>query len=207
MEFIEEFKYRNNKMTIILCAINVIVFIGLTMIGMTEDGSFMLAHGAMYVPYVQEYQEYYRLFTSMFLHFGIQHLGNNMLLLVLMGSQLEEAIGMVKFTVIYLLSGLIGNLLSMMGDIFSQDYAISGGASGAIYGVIGAMLWVVIVNKGRVKTLTSQGLMIMIVISLYYGFTSTGVDNLAHVGGLVSGFLLSMIMCRKSYIESSVSSF
>ncbi len=207
MGFIEEFKYRNNKMTIILCAINVIVFIGLTMIGMTEDGSFMLEHGAMYVPYVQEYQEYYRLFTSMFLHFGIQHLGNNMLLLVLVGSQLEEAIGIVKFTVIYLLSGLIGNLLSMMGDIWSRDYAISGGASGAIYGVIGAMLWVVIVNKGRVKTLTSQGLMIMIVISLYYGFTSTGVDNLAHVGGLVSGFILSMIMCRKSYVESSVSAF
>ncbi len=206
MTYIEEFKRRNNKVTIIICAINVVVFMGLTMIGMTEDGAFMLEHGAMYVPYVLENQEYYRIFTSMFLHFGIQHLGNNMLLLLLIGSQLEEEMGMVKYTILYLVSGLAGNFLSMADEIKTGEYAVSGGASGAIYGIIGGMLWVVIVNKGRVRTITSQGLLVMIGISLYYGFTSSGIDNLAHIGGLVSGFLLSIIMCRKSNEEGGSSS-
>lgn len=125
MTYIEEFKRRNNKVTIIICAINVVVFMGLTMIGMTEDGAFMLEHGAMYVPYVLENQEYYRIFTSMFLHFGIQHLGNNMLLLLLIGSQLEEEMGMVKYTILYLVSGLAGNFLSMADEIKTGEYAVS----------------------------------------------------------------------------------
>ena len=65
-------------MTIMLIGINILVFIALTMIGRTEDGYFMLQHGAMYEPYIIENQEYYRLFTSLFLHFGISHLLNNM---------------------------------------------------------------------------------------------------------------------------------
>ena len=68
-------------MTITLIGINILVFIVLTMIGRTEDGYFMLQHGAMYEPYIIENQEYYRLFTSLFLHFGISHLLNNMVLL------------------------------------------------------------------------------------------------------------------------------
>ena len=68
-------------MTIMLIGINILVFIALTMIGRTEDGYFMLQHGAMYEPYIIENQEYYRLFTSLFLHFGISHLLNNMVLL------------------------------------------------------------------------------------------------------------------------------
>lgn len=197
MGFVEEFVAGKNKVTVILVAINVIVFIGLTTIGMTEDATFMLEHGAMYVPYILENQEYYRLFTSMFLHFGIQHLGNNMLLLFLVGSQLEQELGSIKYLILYILSGLAGNVLSMMWEIDSSTHAVSGGASGAVYGVIGAMLWVVIRNRGRVGTMTSQGLALMIGISLYYGFTSTGIDNLAHIGGLVSGFILAMILYWK----------
>ena len=68
--------------TVLLAVVNVIVFLVLSFQGMTEDGRFMLQHGAMYVPYLIKNGEYYRLFTSMFLHFGYDHLFNNMVVLV-----------------------------------------------------------------------------------------------------------------------------
>lgn len=77
-------------MTITLIGINILVFIVLTMIGRTEDGYFMLQHGAMYEPYIIENQEYYRLFTSLFLHFGISHLLNNMVLCGLLDRFLKK---------------------------------------------------------------------------------------------------------------------
>lgn len=198
-----EWNMRECKMTTIIGGINIVIFVGLTLIGMTEDAVFMLTKGAMYTPYVTEYGEYYRLFTSMFLHFGIQHLGSNMLLLFMVGSQLEKEMGPIKYTILYLVSGLAGNILSMMSDIKTGDYAVSGGASGAIFGVVGGMLLVVIRNRGRVGTMTSNGLLVMIGLSLYLGFTSTGIDNLAHVGGLGCGFLLATFLYWKPHRERS----
>ena len=201
MIHIMEWNIKRDKVTIILVAINVMVFIVLTFMGQTEDGRFMLGKGAMYVPYVLEQGEYYRLVTSMFLHFGIQHLGNNMILLLLVGAQLEEEIGAIKYLIIYIVAGLGGNIISMLGDISSGNYAISGGASGAIFGVIGAMFWVVLRNNGRIGTLTKNGMIFMIGISLYFGFTSSGVDNLAHIGGLVTGLIMSILLYRKSNVK------
>ena len=201
MMHIMEWNIKRDKVTIILVGINVMVFIVLTFMGQTEDGRFMLGKGAMYVPYVLDQGEYYRLVTSMFLHFGIQHLGNNMILLLLVGAQLEEEIGAIKYLIIYIVAGLGGNIISMLGDISSGNYAISGGASGAIFGVIGAMFWVVLRNNGRIGTLTKNGMIFMIGISLYFGFTSSGVDNLAHIGGLVTGVLMSILLYRKSNVK------
>ena len=82
--------------TVLLVAINVIVFFVLSFQGMTEDGRFMLDHGAMYVPEMLESGEYYRLFTSMFMHFGFPHLVNNMLILIVMGTILERELGTGK---------------------------------------------------------------------------------------------------------------
>ena len=76
------------------------------------------------------------------------------------------------------------------------DMAVSAGASGAIFGVIGALLYLVIRNKGRIGTLTTRGLVLMIALCLYYGFTATGADNWCHIGGLVMGFLLAVLLYR-----------
>lgn len=175
--------YKKAPCTVAIIAINVVVFIGLSFYGETEDASFMLAHGAMYIPAMVMDGEYYRMFTSLFLHFGITHLGNNMLILFAMGWNLEEEMGKIKFVLIYLLSGLAGNVLSAFIDIRSGEYAVSAGASGAIFGVIGALLYIAIRNKGRVGNVTGRGIAFMIVLSLYFGFTSSGVDNYAHIGG------------------------
>lgn len=185
--------------TIGLLMINGIVFLWLSLYGMTEDANFMLAHGAMYAPLIQEGQEYYRLFTSLFLHFGFAHLMNNMVMLFVMGSALEREIGKIKFLLIYFCAGFGGNVLSLWRNLTTGEFVVSAGASGAIYGIVGALLYIVIRNKGHLGTLTGRGMIFLIALSLYFGFTSTGVDNFAHVGGLVSGFLCAILLYWKKH--------
>lgn len=179
--------------TIAIAAVNVLVFLGLSFMGMTEDSTFMMEHGAMYVPYLMNGERYYTLITSMFLHFGFSHLMNNMVMLLVIGYSLEPEIGKIRFLLIYLGSGLMGNLVSAWFDVSQGSYAVSAGASGAIFGIVGALLYVAIRNHGRVGEISTRGLVLMAGLSLYYGFTAQGVDNAAHIGGLVSGFLLAVL--------------
>lgn len=189
--------------TILLAAVNVIVFFYLTFQGMTEDGAFMLEHGAMYVPYVLGEGEYYRLFSSMFMHFGFEHLVNNMVMLLVIGFTLEREIGTIKFLIIYLLSGLGGNILSAVWDVMLESFAVSAGASGAIFGIVGALLYVALRNRGRIGEMSGRGLVFMVILSLYYGFTGGGVDNFAHIGGLLVGFALSVLLYWKRQCKYS----
>lgn len=177
--------------------INIIVFLVLEIMGDTESGIFMYDHGAMFPDAVLLNGEWYRLFTCMFIHFGIEHLGNNMLILFFLGDNLERAVGHIKYLLIYLLSGLCGSGLSMLYMLRSGDYAVSGGASGAIFGVIGALIYIVVRNRGKLEDLTAKRLIFMAALSLYHGFTATGVDNWAHVGGLVGGCVFAILLYRR----------
>ena len=188
-------------LTILLVMINVIVFLGLSFGGMTEDGYYMLQHGAMYAPYFLEQKEYYRMFTSLFLHFGFDHLMNNMITLIIVGRYLEPVVGKVRFLVIYLISGLGGNILSLVAESQTGGYAVSAGASGAIFGLTGALLGLTILNRGQIAGITKQSMLIMIGISLYNGFASEGVDNLAHIGGLICGFIITFLLCFQRYAK------
>lgn len=181
----------------VIIALNVLVFLVLDLMGDTESGSFMYAHGAMFPDAVLADGEWYRLVTCMFVHFGIRHVANNMLILFFLGDNLERALGHVKYVILYFLSGLGGSVCSLLYMARTGDYAVSGGASGAIFGVIGALIYIVVRNRGRLEDLTANRLIFMAVLTLYYGFTATGVDNLAHVGGLVSGILLGLLLYRK----------
>lgn len=185
----------------ILAAVNVAVFFFLSFQGMTEDAGFMLEHGAMYVPLMLEQGKYSPLFTSMFLHFGFSHLVNNMVMLLVIGWNLELEIGRIKFLIIYFASGLCGNITSVLWDLHTGQYAVSAGASGAIFGITGALLYVAIRNRGQIGNVTGRGLVFMVALSLYYGFSSGGVDNFAHIGGLVSGFVLAVLLYWKRHRE------
>jgi rhomboid protease GluP len=182
--------------TILLIAVNVIVFFVLELLGDTEDSEFMLQHGASYPPSIAGDGEYWRLFTAAFLHFGFAHLLNNMVILGCAGHFLEDALGHGKYLFLYLVSAVASSLLSFLQMYRSGDYAVSAGASGAIFAVIGGLLWVVIRHKGSYETLTTRGLLFMIAICLYYGISTAGVDNWSHLGGLVTGFVLSVILYR-----------
>lgn len=183
--------------TILLAVINVVVFFVLSFGGMTEDTIYMLEHGAMYVPYVVEQGEYYRLFTCLFLHFDFSHLMNNMVTLVVIGKYVEPVLGKIRFLLVYFISGLLGNVLSLVVEIFTFKYSVSAGASGAIFGLTGALLMLTILCKGCVENVTKQGMLFMVAVSLYLGFTSQGVDNLAHVGGLLGGLAVTFLIGRR----------
>lgn len=186
-----------------LIVINVLVFFLLSLRGDTESGYFMLQYGAMYEPLVTEGHEYYRLITSLFLHFGIQHLLNNMVMLGALGYQLENEIGRIKFLLIYFISGIGGNLCSLYWNVSHGEQVISAGASGAIFGLMGALLYIVAVNRGRLGRLSGRGMLIMVALSLYFGLTSSGVDNSAHVGGLICGILITVLLYRRKRMDHS----
>lgn len=188
---------RKPIITIILVSVNVLIFIWLSLFGMTEDAAYMLQHGAMYLPLVVEKGEYYRMFTCIFLHFGFQHLMNNMMMLFFLGSILEEELGWWRYGVLYIISGIGGNVLSALYDLRTGYYVVSTGASGAIFGIIGALFLIIIKNRGRIGNLSGRGMLFMVACSLYHGFTSTGIDNMAHIGGIITGFLVAVVLYRK----------
>ena len=130
----------------------------------------------------------------MFLHFGIEHLVNNMLVLFVLGSRLEQVIGKLRFLFIYLAGGIAGNIFSLILELRNQDFSVSAGASGAVFAVMGAMIYVVIRNKGWLGDLSMRQILVMAVFSLYFGFTSSGVDNAAHIGGMIAGFVLAVLI-------------
>lgn len=177
--------------------INIIIFLVLEFVGDSENAEFMISKGAIFTPLILEQGQYYRLFTAMFLHFGIQHLLNNMLVLFFIGDYVERAIGKIKYIILYLCAGLAASSVSLLVDMKYNEYAVSAGASGAIFGTIGALLSIVILNKGRLEDMTTRQLLVLIGVSLYYGFTSTNVDNAAHIGGLVFGMILAVFLYRK----------
>lgn len=154
---------------------------------------FLLEHGALYGPAVRE-GEWYRLVTHVFLHGDIWHLGNNMLILFCLGNALEHYVGKVSFGMIYFFSGILAGLGSV---VYNTDSPVSIGASGAVFGVVGAMLWLVIRNHGRLTGFTGKRMLLFIVLSIYAGFVDQGVDNAAHVAGLIAGFVLAILFYRK----------
>lgn len=184
----------------VIVGFNILVFLGIIILNKgyfaVYDTDIMLQMGAMSYDTVMA-GEWYRLVTSMFLHFGLSHLINNMVLLVYAGCELERRIGSVRYLVIYLLAGIIGNVVSLLWYSYKDIYVVSAGASGAIFGVIGALFVVLLTNHTKTENLTPQRLLFMVIITIYYGLTSVGVDNAAHIGGLfggiIGGFLLSKI--------------
>lgn len=182
---------------IILVVMNVAVWCVLEIIGDTQDAGLILKYGGMY-PDLLLAGEWYRLFTAMFLHFGAEHLANNMILLAAAGGKLEAAAGSFRYLMIYLGSGVAGNLLSFYIRLQTGDYAVSAGASGAVFGMIGALVWVAVRNKGKFEGLTTKGLLFMIALCMYYGVTTAGIDNWAHAGGAAGGLLLCILLYRKS---------
>lgn len=180
-----------------IVVLNVLAFLWVEFGGSSEDARWMLEHGAMFTPYVIQEHEYYRLVTALFLHFGVNHLANNMLILLILGDNMERALGSMKYLIFYLLCGIGSNFVSMMVYLERESLTVSAGASGAIFGVIGGLLWAVIRNKGHLEDLNTRQLVTLIVLSLYFGFTSTGVNNVAHISGLVIGFLLAIVLYRK----------
>jgi len=197
--------------TVALVAVNVLVWLANLADGldpMLPKAQELLAWGGNLLPLTQ--REPWRLFSAMFLHAGAIHLAFNMWALWNVGSIAERFYGNTQFALIYLLSGLFGSLASLF---FAARTAVSVGASGAIFGITGALLAAVLLKRDKLPAPLVAGmrssLFIFVGYSLFLGFTSGVVDNAAHIGGLVSGFALAAIMAEKfdwaEYHSSAVS--
>ena len=187
----------NTFVNTIIIILNIIVHIIIHVSGLFGGRDKLLSEGELSWQIVGQTGEYYRLLTAMFIHYDFSHLFNNMLVLFFVGDKLEKSIGKRKYLVVYFGSGILAGIASMGYNMFQHNEVVSVGASGAIFGVVGAMLYVLIANKGRVEDMTSRQMLFFIVFSLYGGFTSVNVDNAAHVGGFLAGILVAVLVYRR----------
>lgn len=187
------FRYKIS-VSVVIILLNVLVFIFVNGVGYQAAFREFMSYGALSWHACFYDNQWYRLFTYMFLHSGIEHLGNNMLLLFVLGSNIEKLLGTLKFTVLYLASGILAGLASISYNMYWNNNVVSVGASGAIFGVVGAMVYFVIAGKGRVRNISNRQMILFVAFSLYGGFTSSRVDNTAHVAGLIAGIVLALLL-------------
>lgn len=180
--------------TICLVILNAIVFLCQEILQIKLPQLSIIAHGAAFTPLIIVQRQYYRLFTSTFIHFSIEHIMNNMFVLLIIGRYLERNLGKVRYIILYLVSGIGASVFSLLFDLYTNNYGFSAGASGAIFGVKGGLLYLAARNRGRLDDLSENALLIVIVISLADGVFGTGIDNAAHIGGLVTGLLMAVLL-------------
>ena len=185
--------------TVTLVAANVLVFAAMLANGAGlwhSPNHVQLAWGAGFGPATKDGQ-WWRLGTAMFLHFGLVHLGMNMWALWDGGRLVERLYGSLRFAGIFLASGLTGNLLSL---IVAADRAVSGGASGAIFGIYGALLVWLWRERRTVHPTEFRwlfgGAALFSAATIGLGLLIPGIDNAAHIGGLITGALLGSAVAR-----------
>ena len=175
--------------TYILIAANVVMFLVETMMGGSTNTDVAIRAGALYSPLVAQ-GEYWRLFTSMFLHFGMMHLLFNMYALYVAGRNVELVYGKWRFLIIYVGAGLMGNIATML---LSRRAHLSVGASGAVFGLFGALL--ILAFRPRHGWRIAPGsILTTLGINLVYGFANPQINMRAHVGGLIGGALLALLL-------------
>ena len=172
----------------LLVLINVILFIICTF-----TGNLLYNIGAFSVLNLIQDGEWYRIFTSMFLHWDMEHLISNMLVLYYIGNAVENQMGHLPYAITYFLSGISGAIFSIGYELFTHNFVSSAGASGAVFGIEGALLMLVILHRGKWADMTAGRVVFTIAFSLYCGFTSSFVNNAAHIGGVLVGFLVTGI--------------
>jgi len=169
-----------------LIVINVIIFLLMYVLGSgSEDIRTLINFGALSKIFVTM-GDYYRLITSAFLHIGFLHLLCNMYALYILGKDIESFFGKAKFIFIYLISALVGSFVSI---IFMDEYAVSAGASGAIFGLMGALLYFGYNYRVTLNNSINKQIIPIILINLFIGFIGSGINNYAHLGGLLGGYL------------------
>lgn len=211
--------WRDYSVTLVIVAINIVGYILCT-----QMGEVVYNIGSMNAEKILVDKQYYRLITAIFLHADIEHIVSNMIYLIGLGQMLEQMIGHVRFAVLYLLSGLGAGVFSMMYSVLTGDIYDAVGASGAIFGLIGALFILLVIRdmrrrarrrscdtnvmpdqedildkNGRVipdgyESISAGKLIFVVVYMIYSGTRAARVDNAAHVGGLVCGLLIMAVM-------------
>lgn len=181
--------------TSLILIINLLMFILVELVGSSRDTATMLRFGAMFR--LEGFSpEWWRYFASTFLHFGFMHLLMNSFALYVFAPPLERMIGSARYLLFYLLSGLAGSSISYL---LMSSGTVSAGASGAVYGVFAAYLYLAIFRKDLLDAQSGQTIKTILIVGLIYSLLP-GVSFFGHLGGFVGGFalmaLLSLTMKR-----------
>lgn len=180
------FDHKKIIMTPVLIGICILMFILMYVLGYgSENTATLLMFGANFQPLVMAGQVW-RLLTSVFLHIGIVHLIVNMYSLYIIGRQLETFLGKFKYLIVFLGSGVLGSLLSVV-----LQPNVSAGASGAIFGLLGSLLYFGYHYRLYLGAVLKTQVIPVIILNLIIGFSLPGIDNFAHIGGLVGGYLIT----------------
>jgi len=180
--------------TIAFIAINIVIFLLTDLPGdaYTEN---IIRQYAMFRPALLAGGEWFRLFTACFLHFGIEHLGGNMLALGALGYRLEARLGHLRFLLLYLVSGVGANLFSMWMNLMKGEApAYAAGASGAISGIFGGLIALFLFDRSGIDGVGLPQMIAAVLFLLYSGSKDGSVDVYAHIGGLLIGFLTGLIL-------------
>lgn len=172
-------------LTHILIAINVIIF-GIMWLIDPQISTMTLANFGAKVNFLLVDGEWYRLISPMFLHVDFFHLLFNCMALASFGIETELIFGKKKFLIIYFVSGIAGSVGSF---VFSSS--VSAGASGAIFGLIGANLYLLTLNREVYKRVFGNSILVLLAINIAYGITNPIIDDSAHIAGLIGGFLIT----------------
>ncbi len=173
--------------TYLLLAVNVALFLLLEWAGGSTNVETLIEYGAKFNPAIME-GEWWRLVTSMFLHIGLIHLMMNMLALYYIGTAVERIYGSWRYIIIYLLAGVFGSVASFM-----LNPQVSAGASGAIFGLFGALLYFGVWNRRLFFQTMGWNLLFIIGLNIAFGLFVPQIDNGAHMGGLIGGFIAAAI--------------
>lgn len=193
-------KLRAAPVTVAIVALNVAFFAWLETHGGSTDGATLMRYGALEPLHVWA-GEYWRLLTSMFMHQGFMHIGMNMYVLVGWGAALERALGARRFALLYMLAGLGGGCVSVAsGLVFAPHSSV--GASGALFGIIGAVLALRRRQMPDLRTFFAnpaiRSLLIQIGLWTAIGSFALHLDNAAHLGGFVTGFAVAWILTSRA---------
>ncbi|MBS4199668.1 rhomboid family intramembrane serine protease [Bacillus sp. FJAT-49732] len=177
------FEFTKPRFTYFFMVFQVLIFLMMEASGGTTNTETLIKYGAKYNPLILN-GEWWRFVTPMFIHIGFIHLAMNTLALYYLGTAVEKMFGHSRFVFIYLFSGFMGTLASF---VFSPS--LSAGASGAIFGCFGALLYLGFSYPQIFFRTMGMDVITVIIINLIFGFTTTGIDNAGHIGGLIGGFL------------------
>lgn len=176
--------------TYTIIVVTLIMYLLMTISGGSESIPVLIQYGAKFNFAIIYFNEWWRLITPIFLHVGLAHLIFNLIIVYYLGSQLEMLFGHTNYLILYMLSGIMGNIFS-----FAFNESISAGASTAIFGLFISMIALnkIYPNSYQLRAMAQQyGL--LIAINILFGILSTGVDNMGHIGGLVGGYLVTHIV-------------
>lgn len=184
--------YDKSKVTFGLLTIMVVYFVFMTLNGGSTNSDILLKYGALYPPAVLAYNQYYRFITAIFIHIGFMHILFNGYALYIFGPQIEKLMGPKKYLLFFLLTGIGGNLITF----FFSFYSLSAGASGSLFGLFGAFLYLIHRHKDMVTPEGRKSILQLLGLNLVLTIAVPSISITAHFGGLIIGYLLSYIFIK-----------